>query len=48
MHHIVNLSSKELTHAQLQALSRGMNFAPSPQFVPKAHIVVSVKAAIIR
>ena len=47
-HHAVNLSSKKLTPAQLQALSRGLNFAPSPQFVPKAHIVASVEAAITR
>ena len=47
-HHAVNLSLKKLTPAQLQALSRGLNFAPSPQFVPKAHIVASVEAAITR
>ena len=37
-----------LTPAQLQVLSRGLNFAPSPQFIHKAHIVAIVKAAITR
>ena len=46
--HGVNLSSKNLSASQLQALSRGLNFAPSPQFIPKAHIVASVEAAITR
>ena len=44
-HHVVNLSLKDL---QLQALSRGLNFVLSPQFLPKAHIVASVEAAITR
>ena len=47
-HHVVNLSLKELTSAQLQALSRGLNFAPRPQFIPKAHIVANVEVAITR
>ena len=37
-----------LSAPQLQTLSRGLNFAPSPQFIPKAHIVASVEAAIYR
>ena len=44
--HVVNLSSKQLTTPQLQVLSRGLNFAPTPKFIPKAHIVASVEAAI--
>ena len=44
--HVVNLSSKQLTTSQLQVLSRGLNFAPTPKFIPKAHIVASVEAAI--
>ena len=43
---MVNLSSKQLTTPQLQVLSRGLNFAPTPKFVPKAHIVATVEAAI--
>ena len=43
---MVNLSSKQLTTHQLQVLSRGLNFAPSPKFIPKTHIVASVEAAI--
>ena len=46
--HVVNLSSRKLSVSQLQALSRGLNFAPSPQFIPKAHIVASVEADIYR
>ena len=46
--HVVNLSSRKLSASQVQALSRGLNFAPSPQFIPKAHIVASVEAAIYR
>ena len=46
--HVVNLSSKKLSTSQLPVLSRGLNFAPSPQFIPKAHIVASVEAAIYR
>ena len=46
--HIVNLSSRNLSAPQLQALSRGLNFVPSPQFIPKVHIVASVEAAIYR
>ena len=42
--HVVNLSSKQLTTPQLQVLSRGLNFAP--KFIPKAHIVATVEAAI--
>ena len=30
----------------MQVLSSGLNFAPTPRFIPKAHIVVSVEAAI--
>ena len=44
--HEVNLSLKQLTTAQLQVLSRGLNFAAIPKFIPKAHIVASVEAAI--
>ena len=44
--HVVNLSSKQLTTLQLQVLSRGLNFAPTPKSIPKAHIVASVEAAI--
>ena len=44
----MNLSSKKLSTSQLLVLSRGLNFAPSPQFIPKAHIVASVEAAIYR
>ena len=43
---MVNLSSKQLTTPQLQVLSRGLNFVPSPKFIPKTHIVASVEAAI--
>ena len=39
---------KNLSAPQLQVLSRGLNFAPSPQFIPKAHTVASVEAAIYR
>ena len=46
--HVVNLSSKYLSAPQLQTLSRALNFGPSPQFIPKAHIVASVEAAITR
>ena len=46
--HVVNLSSRKLNASQRQALSRGLNFAPSPQFIPKVHIVASVEAAIYR
>ena len=46
--HVVNHSSRKLSASQLQALSRGLHFAPSPQFIPKAHIVASVEAAIYR
>ena len=46
--HVVNLSSRKLSASQRQALSRCLNFAPSPQFIPKVHIVVSVEAAIYR
>ena len=38
----------KLSAWQVQALFRGLNFAPSPQFIPKAHIVASVEAAIYR
>ena len=44
--HVVNLSSKQLTTPQLQVLSRGLNFSPTRKFIPKAHIVASVEAAI--
>ena len=44
--HVVNLSLKQLATPQLQVLSRGLNFAPTPKFIPKAHIVASVEAAI--
>ena len=44
--HMVNLSSKQHTTPQLQVLSRGLNFVPSPKFIPKTHIVASVEAAI--
>ena len=44
----MNLSSRKLSTSQLQALSRGLNFVPSPQFIPKAHIVANVEAAIYR
>ena len=44
--HVVNLSSKQLTTPQVQVLSRGLNFAPPPKFISKAHIVASVEAAI--
>ena len=37
---------KQLTTPQLQVLSRGLNFATTPKFIPKAHIVASVEAAI--
>ena len=43
---VVNLSSKQLTMPQMQVLSRGLNFAPTPRFIPKAHIVASMKTAI--
>ena len=43
---VVNLSSKQLTMPQMQVLSRGLNFAPTPRFIPKAHIVASVETAI--
>ena len=43
---VVNLSSKQLTTPQLQVVSRGLNFTPTPKFIPKAHIVASVEAAI--
>ena len=33
---VVNLSSKQLTTPQLQVLSRGLNFVPTPKFIPKA------------
>ena len=29
----------------MQVLSRGLNFAPTPRFIPKAHIVASVETA---
>ena len=45
--HVVNLSSKQLTTPQLQVLSRGLNFAPTPKFIPKVYIVASVEAASI-
>ena len=44
--HVVNLSSKQLTGPQVSALSKGLNFAPTPKCVPKALIVASVEAAI--
>ena len=44
--HVVNLSSKQLTTPQLQVLSRGLNVSPTRKFIPKAHIVASVEAAI--
>ncbi|MDA8003198.1 MAG: hypothetical protein MPL62_18085, partial [Alphaproteobacteria bacterium] len=44
--HVVNLSSKRLTDPQVSALSRGLNFAPTPKVVPKAHIVAGVETAI--
>ena len=43
---VVNLSSKQLTTPQMQVLSRSLNFAPTPRFIPKAHIVASVETAI--
>ena len=43
---VVNLSSKQLTTPQMEVLSRGLNFAPTPRFIPKAHIVASVETAI--
>ena len=45
---VVNLSSKELEGPHLAALSKGLNFAPAPSSIPKAHIVASVEAAIGR
>lgn len=44
--HVVNLSSKQLTDSQVSALSRGLNFSPTPKCVPKAHIVATVETAI--
>ena len=46
--HVVSLSLNDLSASQLQALSQGLNFAPIPLFIPKAHIVASVEAAITR
>ena len=45
---MVNLSSKQLEGPHLAALSKGLNFAPAPSSIPKAHIVASVEAAIGR
>ena len=45
---VVNLSSKQLQSPQLVILSKGLNFAPALSSLPKAHIVVSVEAAIGR
>ena len=36
---VVNLSPKQLNTPQMQVLSRGLEFAPTPRFIPKAHIV---------
>ena len=43
---VVNLPSKQLEAPHLAALSKGLNFAPTPSSIPKAHIVASVEAAI--
>ena len=34
------------TYTSATGLSRGLNFAPTPKFIPKAHVVTSVEAAI--
>ena len=45
---MVNLSSRHLEDPHLSALSKGLNFAPAPGSIPKAHLVASVEAAIGR
>ena len=45
---VVNLSCKQLEGPHLAALSKGLNFAPAPSNIPKAHIVASVEAALGR
>ena len=45
---VVNLSSKQLEDSHVSALSKGLNFAPTPGCVPTAHFITSVEAAIHR
>ena len=44
--HVLNLSSKQLTDPQVSALSRGLNFTPTPKCVPKAHTAATGEMAI--
>lgn len=44
---VVNLSSATLTASQHSVLSKGLNFAVTPQVVPKRDIIAGVECAII-
>ena len=43
---IMNLSSKELTEAQISVLQRGLNFSVTPRNIPKASMVASIESGI--
>ena len=43
---VVNLSGEELNQATVSVLSKGLNFAPAPKFIPVKEIVSGVEQAI--
>ena len=40
---VVNLSSRTLSSAEKNVLSKGLNFAPAPRKIPTAHMVATVE-----
>ena len=45
---VINLSEKELTTAERNVLEKGMNFSPTPRWVPTVDVIASVEGALKR
>ena len=45
---LVNLSSQDLSVETKRVIERGLNFAPTSKSIPKADIVASMEAALVK